>query len=194
MINRIDPRLNKIVLQLVVACSVVIAACSSGQSTNNVNVFATQGACVQLGLYSESSNGTNPQLNEFLAFPALATNPATNDAPYCMAITIQNNNSSLSANSLQITIPTFKRLYLRRIDNRWALVERKSQNHSCVFYQNQKCQVYTSRPLKCRTYPFWKENLNSEESWKLAAEECEGIHPEAPLFSEECITRALMEQ
>ena len=98
------------------------------------------------------------------------------------------------ANSLQITIPTFKRLYLRRIDNRWALVERNSQNHSCVFYQNQKCQVYTSRPLQCRTYPFWKENLNSEESWKLAAEECEGIHPEAPLFSEECITRALMEQ
>jgi Fe-S-cluster containining protein len=95
------------------------------------------------------------------------------------------------AEFLNLALADFKRLYVRRIGQKFALVERKSQNHSCVFYQNQKCQVYAARPLQCRAYPFWKENLLSEASWKKAAEECEGIHPEAPLVSSETIEKFL---
>lgn len=98
------------------------------------------------------------------------------------------------AQFLNLTPAVFKRLYVRRIGQRHALVERKSQNHSCVFYQNQQCQVYAARPLQCRAYPFWQENLLSEQSWQQTAQECEGIHAEAPLISYDDIEKALEDQ
>lgn len=85
--------------------------------------------------------------------------------------------------SLNIDLATFKRLYVKSRDNKYLLVERKSQNHTCVFYKDQKCAVYSTRPLQCRTYPFWPENLQSKESWESCAKECEGIREEAPIIS-----------
>ena len=87
------------------------------------------------------------------------------------------------ATDLNISLDLFKRKYVRRRDNRYALVERKMPNneYACIFLKDKKCQVYKSRPQQCRTFPWWQENLNTEESWKLAADECEGINDEAPL-------------
>ena len=98
------------------------------------------------------------------------------------------------AQFLNVTLMAFKRLYVRRIDQRYALIEKKSLNHSCVFYQNQQCQVYTARPLQCRSYPFWQENLLSEQNWKHTAQVCEGIQVEASLISFETIEEFLEEQ
>lgn len=98
------------------------------------------------------------------------------------------------ANFLNIDIKTFKRLYVRRVGQRYSLVEKKSENHSCVFYRDRRCNVYAARPLQCRAYPFWQENVLSEQSWKEAAKECEGIHPEAPLVAYESIEMLLTAQ
>lgn len=107
---------------------------------------------------------------------------------------ISDEEIAQMAEFLKLTIADFKRLYARRVGQRFALVERKSKNHSCVFYENQKCQVYAARPLQCRAYPFWQENLLSESNWKQTAEECEGIHADAPLISYETIEKLLTEQ
>lgn len=84
---------------------------------------------------------------------------------------------------LDVPLDLFKRKYIRNRDNRYALVEKKSKNgeYDCIFLNDKKCQVYEARPNQCRTFPWWKENLTTEESWKLAAKDCEGIHDEAPL-------------
>lgn len=98
------------------------------------------------------------------------------------------------ARSLKLTLSAFKRLYVRRVGHRFALVEQKSENHSCVFYQDKKCRVYQNRPLQCQTYPFWKENLHSKESWDQAAKTCEGIHPDSTHIPFETIQNFLEEQ
>jgi uncharacterized protein len=98
------------------------------------------------------------------------------------------------AQFLKLTIAYFKQLYVRRIGQRHALVELKSQNHSCVFYQNKLCQVYPVRPLQCKAYPFWEENLLSEQTWKQTALECEGIKADAPLIPPEIIEGYLKKQ
>lgn len=95
------------------------------------------------------------------------------------------------AKLLNIPVDLFKRQYLRQRNNRYALVEKKSQNHDCIFLKGKKCTIYQARPAQCRTFPFWKENLNSEESWKLAAEACEGIHDQAPLIPYQIIQELL---
>lgn len=98
------------------------------------------------------------------------------------------------AQFLALSPSTFKRLYVKRVDQRYTLVEKKSQNHSCIFYQNQRCQVYAARPLQCRAYPFWQENIHSQQSWDETAKSCEGIQPDSPLVPYETIERLLEAQ
>jgi len=94
---------------------------------------------------------------------------------------------------LNISLELFKRKYVRQCNNRHALVEKKSPNgdYDCIFLKDKKCLVYQARPSQCRTFPWWQENLNTEQSWKLAAENCEGIHDEAPLVPYEQIIQLL---
>ncbi|MBN2374141.1 YkgJ family cysteine cluster protein [bacterium] len=44
----------------------------------------------------------------------------------------------------------------------------------CIFYKDG-CSIYPFRPLQCRTYPFWFNNLRSEENWHAVSRECPGI-------------------
>lgn len=94
---------------------------------------------------------------------------------------VSEDEMKAMAETLHITVELFKRKYVRQRDNRYALVEKKSEGNACVFLNDNKCMVYKARPMQCRTFPWWKENLNSEESWKLAANYCEGINDQAPL-------------
>lgn len=69
----------------------------------------------------------------------------------------------------------FRRRYTRRVRGRGvSLVEHK--NYDCVFFDSARgCTVYEDRPLQCRTWPFWRPNLASEEDWQEASEECPGM-------------------
>lgn len=51
----------------------------------------------------------------------------------------------------------------------WAL--RRKINGDCVFYENStcRCRIYPVRPMLCKTYPFYIEEL------KLCTCECEGL-------------------
>lgn len=89
------------------------------------------------------------------------------------------------AKTCDLSIKEFKMRYIRNRNNRLALVEKKNSNgdFDCIFLQNKKCKIYQARPKQCRTFPWWQENLNTEESWKIAAQECEGINDSAPLVA-----------
>jgi Fe-S-cluster containining protein len=78
------------------------------------------------------------------------------------------------ARFLGVSLETFARRYLRRLGRRLSLVEK--DNHDCVFWdEEQGCSIYPRRPRQCRTYPFWSRCLESPESWREEAAECEGI-------------------
>lgn len=82
---------------------------------------------------------------------------------------------------LKIPIDDFVRRYVRNIFGRLSLIENKV-NFDCVFLKDKRCQIYEARPQQCRNFPWWKENLESKESWNEASKRCEGInHPDAPL-------------
>ena len=89
---------------------------------------------------------------------------------------------------LNFSEKVFKMRFVRNRGNRLALVEKKNREggRDCIFLKDNKCEIYQARPTQCRTFPWWRENLNTPESWKLAASFCEGISPSAPLvpFSE----------
>ena len=68
--------------------------------------------------------------------------------------------------------------HLRRVGFRYSLTEKP--NGDCVFLKRADgratCSIYSVRPVQCRTWPFWNENLRSEEAWTKAARNCPGMN------------------
>lgn len=76
----------------------------------------------------------------------------------------------------------FARKYCRFKDGKYALLEDR-KTYDCVFLRDNRCIAYEARPIQCRTYPWWVENLRDETTWQQTAQQCEGIdHPDAPLI------------
>lgn len=129
---------------------------------------------------SEKKPSPLPWYKEGLKFKCTGCGKCCTGAPGYVWIT--ENEMIAMASSLQIPLDLFKRKYVRRRGNRYSLTQRKSAtgDYDCVFLKDKKCEVYDARPMQCKTFPWWPENVNSPESWKLTADECEGINKDAP--------------
>jgi Fe-S-cluster containining protein len=53
-------------------------------------------------------------------------------------------------------------------------IPRGGGNFDCIFWKDG-CSVYESRPLQCKTFPFWDFVLEDEESWNRTATQCPGM-------------------
>ena len=112
------------------------------------------------------------------------------------------------AGFLRITPEETVEKYCRKVDGKWSLKENRNSagNYDCVFLKEDKvvvgpgarggeavvrtrrrCGVYEVRPLQCRTWPFWPENLWSRKTWDHAARRCHGMNAGNRHFSREAI-------
>jgi Fe-S-cluster containining protein len=85
--------------------------------------------------------------------------------------------------------------YCRKINGKFSLKESRSVSGSydCVFLKEIKpprtsrkgvaivqakrvCGIYEARPLQCRTWPFWPENLESKADWEIETRKCPGMN------------------
>ena len=73
--------------------------------------------------------------------------------------------------------------YTKPMDGGLSLNERLTAfGWDCVFLDRTAapgravCGVYEDRPLQCRTWPFWKRNLESERTWAGASRTCPGMN------------------
>ena len=68
--------------------------------------------------------------------------------------------------------------HLRRVTLRYSLTERP--NGDCIFLKRaggrSLCVIYPVRPLQCRTWPFWTQNLRSADTWNEAHKKCPGMN------------------
>ena len=72
-----------------------------------------------------------------------------------------------------LSVEEFGRRHLRRVGRRYSLIERP--NGDCVFWDRESgCTVYEARPVQCRTWPFWEENLETPEEWDRVRASCPG--------------------
>jgi Fe-S-cluster containining protein len=79
---------------------------------------------------------------------------------------------------LRMSFDDFTRRYVRKVDHRYSLLEKF--NYDCIFLARNgqgktSCQIYPVRPMQCRTWPFWNENLKTAEDWQRAGGKCPGI-------------------
>jgi Fe-S-cluster containining protein len=51
---------------------------------------------------------------------------------------------------------------------------KEKANYDCIFWK-EGCLVYPSRPLQCRTFPFWDSIVCSPAAWEEAGHSCPGM-------------------
>ena len=67
----------------------------------------------------------------------------------------------------------FSAKFVRRVGQRYSLIEKPGGD--CIFWDKSAgCTVYPARPVQCRTWPFWPENVESPEEWEHRATVCPG--------------------
>jgi Fe-S-cluster containining protein len=95
-----------------------------------------------------------------------------------------------AAKLLKIPEEEFLKKYTRIVNGRRSLIEKS--NYDCIFIQEKKCQIYEARPIQCKTFPFWPENLQSKKNWENAEKSCPGMQDKTCLYSLEEIEKILM--
>lgn len=79
------------------------------------------------------------------------------------------------AKELGMTVQDFGKKLLRRTSTGYALVD--SPTGDCPLLDSAgRCRVYHARPVQCRTWPWWDENLSSPLAWADAATRCPGMN------------------
>jgi len=130
------------------------------------------------------SNSPLPWFHQGLPFKCTGCGACCTGSPGYVWVTPEEIASI--ASHLQLSSQEFAKKYIRKVGDRFALIEKRkdSNTYDCVFLKGKKCEIYSTRPKQCQTFPWWKENLTSQEAWEEAAQSCEGInHPEAPTIS-----------
>jgi Fe-S-cluster containining protein len=53
---------------------------------------------------------------------------------------------------------------------------REHANGDCVFLdpRTRLCSIYEARPKQCRSWPFWKSNIASQDAWEQTGKVCPG--------------------
>ena len=78
-----------------------------------------------------------------------------------------------AARITKISIERFKKEFLKFDDGQW--MHEVENGKPCSFLTPQGCAIHYGKPLQCRVYPFWHENMTSKSMWKLVGAFCPGI-------------------
>lgn len=98
------------------------------------------------------------------------------------------------AQFFNISSKQFLKTYARKIGGKYSLKE-DPNSYDCIFLKEKKlCTVYEHRPVQCKTYPYWLENIKTKKDWENEAKFCEGInHVDAEIVSKEEIQKQLLD-
>ena len=94
-------------------------------------------------------------------------------------VLVDTNEIERMASHLGLTEEEFSDHFLRFTPRGPSLRERADGD--CVLLsepgrgEHRRCTVYEVRPMQCRRWPFWAENLATPRDWKRAAAECPGM-------------------
>lgn len=107
-------------------------------------------------------------------------------------VLLTENEEKALAERLNMDHDAFRETYTRPFGHQRSLTEVETEHgHDCVFLDRTTipgkavCGVYEHRPLQCRTWPLWKQNLRSPSHWSRAARGCPGMNQGALITPEQ---------
>lgn len=94
---------------------------------------------------------------------------------------VSREDAALLATHHGLAVPAWLEVHAKRAsDGRWVLGWR--EDGACRYLEGaSRCTVYEARPVQCRAFPWWAENLRSERAWNKVVRSCPGLRdPTAP--------------
>lgn len=90
------------------------------------------------------------------------------------AVWVNDEEIALLAAHLCMDVASFEKEHVRRLGMGRSLYERFDGD--CVFLDPdaRRCRVYAARPLQCRTWPFWQDNVATPADWERTCAVCPG--------------------
>ncbi len=73
---------------------------------------------------------------------------------------------------LGLSTAAFTRAYCGKTDDAFHL---RHPMRDCEFLQDGRCRIYDARPVQCRTWPFWPENMDERVWREEIAPFCAGV-------------------
>jgi len=78
-----------------------------------------------------------------------------------------------AAKILKVSSELFKKEFLLWDHGHW--MHEVANGDPCAFLVPEGCSIHNGKPIQCRSYPFWKENMTSKSMWSLVGAFCPGI-------------------
>jgi len=109
---------------------------------------------------------------------------------------LSRKDASLLCDALNVGEKEFTETYCRWIRSEkeaYLLSLKEKSNRDCIFWSaepREGCVVYNSRPIQCRSFPFWESVLNEKSSWDMTAKSCPGMGS-GTLYSQNSIEKWL---
>ncbi len=125
---------------------------------------------------SKRTDRSTPWYHEGLSFECSQCGNCCSGAPGYVWVEDWEIQALAREMGMEDQVDDFERKFVRQVGDRKSLVE--YPDGDCIFLdpQNRGCTVYGSRPIQCRTWPFWDSNLKSPSSWSKAAKNCPGCN------------------
>ncbi len=118
-----------------------------------------------------SRKASEPWYREGLAFTCTQCGACCTGAPGYVWVNAEEMTRLAEFKGL--SVDDFGRQFVRQVETRFSLIERPGGD--CIFWDRQVgCTVYPARPVQCRTWPFWPENIETAEDWERVTGICPG--------------------
>jgi Fe-S-cluster containining protein len=78
-----------------------------------------------------------------------------------------------AAEFLNLSQKRFKSEFLKKQYDMWYI--EVEDDNPCPFLTFEGCAIHEAKPVQCKTYPFWRENMETPKHWELTASFCPGI-------------------
>ena len=96
-------------------------------------------------------------------------------AGFSGTVTVDDDEIAALASRVELADDDFRREYTRVMSD-GTISLREKPNDDCVFYaRDYGCLVYEDRPTQCRTWPFWRTNVETPARWQHEALTCPGM-------------------
>lgn len=147
---------------------------------------------MRLNVIESSDSTTKPWYADGLRFTCTQCGNCCTGGPGY--VWISEEEVARLAEFLELSVEETLERHCRRVGDRISLREHRTRSglYDCNFlkeieatrevegqtvrYTKRICEIYPVRPLQCRTWPFWPENLTSEKAWQVASKKCPGMN------------------